>query len=308
VTGASSSCSARAPETLDAPTPNLAAAFGSSPAASGPDHRCRWATREIDAQPGRAPLELSPTHGAGQQRLLNARGTRADPPPACSAGRTNGPLHAVLVTRPPRLLHARRSETRTPPAGARSAAASRRIQWCSNAPLSFGDDISLSVRATPSLAREARTTLARNLQHLSKRSPAARRLPSTRSNVDGPFTGLAAGYCLIAPGATTPSLPLLSIRTTKQKPFLGVEHDPGVSAWVDAEVRRAAVAWPLLLRCSSGAESGATRSFRRVGGCAFGFRSRERAACSTRAAELAAGSMSFGSMCSAESSGERIHR
>jgi hypothetical protein len=56
--------------------PNLAAAFGSSPAASGPDHRRLWATWEIDAQPGREPLELSPTHGAGQERLLNARGTR----------------------------------------------------------------------------------------------------------------------------------------------------------------------------------------------------------------------------------------
>ena len=31
----------------------------------------------------------------------------ADPRPACSAGRTGGPLHAVLVTHPPRLLHAR---------------------------------------------------------------------------------------------------------------------------------------------------------------------------------------------------------
>ena len=50
-----------------APTPNLAAAIGSSPAASGPDHRRLWATWEIDAQPGRAPFELSPTHGAGQR-------------------------------------------------------------------------------------------------------------------------------------------------------------------------------------------------------------------------------------------------
>src|SRR5438046_1321758 len=31
----------------------------------------------------------------------------ADPRPACSAGRTGDPLHAVLVTHPPRLLHAR---------------------------------------------------------------------------------------------------------------------------------------------------------------------------------------------------------
>ena len=31
----------------------------------------------------------------------------ADPRPACSAGRRGGPLHAVLVTHPPRLLHAR---------------------------------------------------------------------------------------------------------------------------------------------------------------------------------------------------------
>jgi hypothetical protein len=35
----------------------------------------------------------------------------ADPRPACSAGRTGGPLHAVLVTHPPRLLHARTGRT-----------------------------------------------------------------------------------------------------------------------------------------------------------------------------------------------------
>src|SRR5436305_9425502 len=36
------------------------------------------------------------------------RGERgADSRPACSAGRTGGPLRAVLVTHPPRLLHAR---------------------------------------------------------------------------------------------------------------------------------------------------------------------------------------------------------
>ena len=44
--GASSSCLARARETLEAPSPTLAAAFGSSPAASGPDHRRLWATWE----------------------------------------------------------------------------------------------------------------------------------------------------------------------------------------------------------------------------------------------------------------------
>ena len=42
----------------------------------GNDHRHLWATWEIDARPGRAPLELSPTHDADQERLLNARGTR----------------------------------------------------------------------------------------------------------------------------------------------------------------------------------------------------------------------------------------
>jgi hypothetical protein len=31
-------------------------------------------------------------------------GRGEDPRPACSAGRTGGPLHAVLVTHPPRLL------------------------------------------------------------------------------------------------------------------------------------------------------------------------------------------------------------
>jgi hypothetical protein len=70
------SCLARAREPLDAPTPNLAAAPRSSPAASAPDHRHLWATWEIDAQPGRAPLELSPTHDADQERLPDARATR----------------------------------------------------------------------------------------------------------------------------------------------------------------------------------------------------------------------------------------
>jgi hypothetical protein len=83
------------------------AAFGSSPAASGPDHRRPgygppW---EVDLSPGERSLELSPTHGAIQERLLKARRTRADPRSACSAGRTGGPLHAVLVTHPPRLRH-----------------------------------------------------------------------------------------------------------------------------------------------------------------------------------------------------------
>jgi hypothetical protein len=39
----------------------------------------------------------------------------ADPRPACSAGRTGGPLHAVLVTHPPRLLHARTGRTLSHP-------------------------------------------------------------------------------------------------------------------------------------------------------------------------------------------------
>ena len=40
-------------------------------------------------------------------RMREERG--ADPRPACSAGRTAGPLHAVLATHPPRLLQARNS-------------------------------------------------------------------------------------------------------------------------------------------------------------------------------------------------------
>src|SRR2546421_11730868 len=39
----------------------------------------------------------------------------ADPRPTCSAGRTGGPLHAVLVTHPPRLLHARTGRTLSHP-------------------------------------------------------------------------------------------------------------------------------------------------------------------------------------------------
>jgi hypothetical protein len=54
-------------------------------------------------------MELSPTYGAGQERLLTAQERRADPRTACSAGRAGGPLHAVLVTHPPKLLHAPRS-------------------------------------------------------------------------------------------------------------------------------------------------------------------------------------------------------
>jgi hypothetical protein len=103
VTGASSFCLARARETLDAPTPNLAAAFGSSPPASGPDHRRLWATWEIDTHPGRAPLELSPTHGAGQERLLNARGAslraaegESNPRPSAWASRTCGSGYSLI--------------------------------------------------------------------------------------------------------------------------------------------------------------------------------------------------------------------
>jgi hypothetical protein len=106
--GPRSSCSARARETLDAPTPNFAAGgFRKQSGSPGTRASSPMRTWESDAQPGRAPLELSPTHGAGQDISRMREERRADPRPARSSGRTAGPLHAILVTHPPRLLQAR---------------------------------------------------------------------------------------------------------------------------------------------------------------------------------------------------------
>jgi hypothetical protein len=85
--------------------------------------------------------------------------------------------------------------------------------------------------------------------------------------------GLAERDRFIADAAADSALLLHVFEGLEEKRNLRREHAPGVPSWVDAEVRRAAVAWLLLLRCSSGAESGATRSFRlsrrMCGGLAF---------------------------------------
>ena len=63
--------------------------------------------------PGERRLSSRQLTALVQERLLNARGTRADPRPACLAAvcRTGGQLHAVLVKHRPRLLHARSCES-----------------------------------------------------------------------------------------------------------------------------------------------------------------------------------------------------
>jgi hypothetical protein len=100
---------ARGRETLDAPSPTLAAAFGSSPAASGPDHRRLWATWEKSTlSPGERRLS-SRQRTALVKNVSSMREEQgADPRPACLAavGRTGGQLHAVLVKHRPRHLHA----------------------------------------------------------------------------------------------------------------------------------------------------------------------------------------------------------
>jgi hypothetical protein len=94
--------------------------------------------REIDAQPGRAPLELSPTHDAGQERLQNREERGADQRPArlAAVGRTGGQLHAVLAKhRPSSCMHEVAKASLPPQAGVITAALGREQQRLPRRPL-----------------------------------------------------------------------------------------------------------------------------------------------------------------------------
>ena len=84
------------------------------------------------------------------------------------------------------------------------------------------------------------------------------------------FAGRAARDCFIATPAIEPVRLLRALPDAKQKPVRGVERQRDDRSWVDAEVLRAAIVWLLLLRCSSGAESGATQSKGKPGGPRMG--------------------------------------